>query len=282
VSVIDIDRGYFNTLGFTLTRGRGFSDRDGSPGQATAIVNERFVEMFLSDADPLGRRIALSAPNAPATTPPVWVSIIGVAPSIRQHAVPQAGPVVYLPIHAATPVAATLLVRSNLDPSAVASLLRTEARAVDPNVPLYRMQTLEAVITDALWNSRVSSYLAMTVMILSLLLATVGLYAVTAHGVTLRTREIGVRMALGAKSFQVSRLILRSVRIPLMLGLLLGVAGALAWDRAFSSGLVDEYASEPTAMLSIAAIMAAVVTLACFIPVRKATRMNPVTALRHE
>jgi ABC-type antimicrobial peptide transport system permease subunit len=164
----------------------------------------------------------------------------------------------------------------------VASLLRDEARAIDPNVPLYRMQTLAAAITDALWNTRVSNYLALTVTILSLILATVGLYAVTAHGVTLRTREIGVRMALGAQSFQVSRLILGSVRIPLIAGLLLGVAGALAWDRTFSSGLANEYAGDPKAMLIIAAIMAAVVALACFIPVRKATRMNPVTALRHE
>ncbi|MDO8679076.1 MAG: ADOP family duplicated permease [Acidobacteriota bacterium] len=282
VSVIDIDGGYFNTLGLTLTRGRRFSDRDGSPGQATAIVNERFVEMFLSDADPLGRRIFLVTANAPATTPRLWTTIIGVAPSIRQHAVPEPGPVVYLPIHAATPGAATLMVRTNLEPSGVASLLRDEARAIDPNVPLYRMQTLEAAITDALWNSRVSNYLSLTVTILSLILATVGLYAVTAHGVTLRTREIGVRMALGARSFQVSGLILRSVRIPLALGLLLGVAGALAWDRMFSSGLADVSASEPEAILIIAAIMATVVTLACFIPVRKATRMNPVSALRHE
>lgn len=184
--------------------------------------------MFLSDADPLARRVALMAANAPAAAPRVWTTIVGVAPSIRQHAVPEPGRVVYLPIHAATPVAATLMVRSNLDPSGAASLLRDEARAIDPNVPLYRMQTLAAAITDAQWNSRVSNYLALTVMILSLVLATVGLYAVTAHGVTLRTREIGVRIALGAQSFQISRLILRSVRIPLTLGLLFGVAGASA------------------------------------------------------
>ena len=282
VSVIDTDRGYFDTLGFALTRGRAFADRDGFPGEATAIVNERFVGMFLADANPIGRRFALTAANAPADAPRVWTTIVGVAPSIRQQAVPQPGPVVYLPIHAATPVAATLMVRSHLDPSGAASLLRDEARAIDAHVPLYRMQTLAKAVEDASWNSRVSNYLALTVTFLCLVLAMVGLYAVTAHGVSLRTREIGVRLALGARSLHVIMLVLRGVRVPLALGLVLGVAGALAWDRTFASGLADEYISNPKALLTIAALMTTVVALACVVPVRRATLMNPVTALRHE
>ena len=283
VSVVEIDPNYFETLGFTPTRGRAFSERDGTPGQVTAIVNERFVEMFFADADPLGQRIALMAEKAPLEAPRAWTTIVGVVPSIRQHAVPQPGPVVYLPIHAATPITATLMVRTGrLDPASVVTLVRDEARAIDPHVPLYRLRTLAVAVVDATWNARVSEYLALSVTILCLVLAMVGLSSVTTHGVSLRTREIGVRMALGARSFQVVALVLRGVRLPLVLGLLLGVAGALAWDRAFASGLANDYIANPRALLILASLMASVVALACFFPVLKATRMNPVAALRHE
>jgi predicted permease len=282
VSVVEVDHRYLDTLGFTLVRGRSFSDRDELPAEPIAVVNERFVELFLAGAEPLGRRIALMAEKATPETPRVWTTIVGVSPSIRQWAVPRPGPVVYLPIHRTTPIAATLMVRSNLDPAGTASLLREETRAIDPNVPLYRMQTLDAAIQDATWNPRVANYLGLTVTILSLLLACVGLAAVTAHGVTLRTREIGIRLALGARSLQVIALILRGLRVPLALGLFLGVAGALAWDRSFASGLANRYAADPKALLAFGSLMTAVIALACFFPVRRATRMDPVKALRHE
>ena len=282
VSVVEIGPGYFETLGFTPTRGRAFSESDGTPGQVTAIVNERFVEMFFADADPLGHRIALMTEKAPLEAPRAWTTIVGVVPSIRQHAVPRPGPVGYLPIHAATPITATVMVRSRLDPASVATLVRDQARTIDPNVPLYRLRTLATAVVDATWNARVSEYLALSVTILCLVLAMVGLSSVTAHRVSLRTREIGVRMALGARPFQVIALVLSGVRVPLVLGLLLGVAGALAWDRAFASGLANNYLANPRALLILASLVASVVVLACFFPVRKATRMNPVVALRHE
>jgi ABC-type antimicrobial peptide transport system permease subunit len=124
--------------------------------------------------------------------------------------------------------------------------------------------------------------LAGTVCSLSLLLAIVGLYAVTAQRVTLKTQEIGLRMALGARSAQLIRMVLRGVRVPLLLGLVLGTMGAVAWDRAFSSGDRNLYASAPETVLTIAALLAAIVAVSCFIPMRRAVRMNPITALRHD
>jgi putative ABC transport system permease protein len=281
LSVVEIGSGYFETLGLPLTRGRAFSDQDGAAGQPAAIVNERFVEMFLRDEEPLGRRVAASPLDAAPGTAREWRAIVGVAPATRDAAY-QRNPVIYLPVRGATPASVTLMVRSENDPAALASLLREEARAIDSNVPLYQMQALAATIHDATWGARVSNYLGMTVMLLSLILAMVGLYAVTAHGVNLRTREIGVRMALGARPLQVVLVILRSVRVPLILGSLLGLVGAVAWDRAFTSGLVDEYAADPKALLTIVSLLAAVVGIACLVPARRATRMNPVTALRHD
>lgn len=173
------------------------------------------------------------------------------------------------------------MVRHALDPEA-AALLREELRAIDPNVPLYRMRTLARAVADAQWNRRVSAYLAGTVCILSVLLAIVGLYAVTVQRITLKTQEIGLRMALGARSPQVVRLVLSGLRVPLLLGLALGTIGAVAWDRAFSSGARDLYASAPQTVLTIAALLVAVVAISCLIPLRRAVKMSPVAALRHE
>ena len=280
VPVIDIAPSFFRTLEVAMVRGREFGATDGAAGSETAIVNEQFVRAFLEGVDPIGVRIAVSPTNAPANAPQ-WLTIVGVAPQMRQQGSAEAA-VVYRPWALTSPATSILMVRHAIDPAGATSLLRAEAQRVDPDVPLYRMQTLQRATTDAQWNRRVSVYLASTVVLLSVLLAIVGLYAVTAQRVTLKTQEIGLRMALGARSTQVVQLILRGLRVPLVLGLLLGSIGALAWDRAFSSGVANLYAAAPKTLATIAACITVVVLVSCFVPLRKATRMNPVTALRHE
>lgn len=280
VPVIDIAPSFFRTLEVAMVRGREFAASDGAAGSETAIVNERFVTAFLEGIDPIGVRIAVSPTNAPADALQ-WLTIVGVAPQMRQQGSSEAA-VVYRPWALTAPATSILMVRHAIDPVGATSLLRAEAQRVDPDVPLYRMQTLQRATTDAQWNRRVSVYLAGTVVLLSVLLAIVGLYAVTAQRVTLKTQEIGLRMALGARSTQVVQLILRGLRVPLVLGLLLGSIGALAWDRAFSSGVANLYAAAPKTLATIAACITVVVLVSCFVPLRKATRLDPVTALRHE
>ena len=282
VRVIEIAPDYFKTLDLSPSEGREFQATDGEPGQANAIVNDRFGQVFLAGKPAIGAQIAVTPADAQSGVPPAWLTIIGVAPSIRDAPRATVNPVVYLPIRGSEPSTVTVMVRHRTDPSAVANILRGDVLSIDSNVPLYRMQTLGSAVHDAQWNPRVANYLALTVTSMSVLLAMVGLYAVTAQSVTRRTREIGLRVALGARSAQIGREILRSVRIPLGLGLLLGVAGALAWDRAFSSGLVNTYAANPRLLLVFSVLLAALVGIACFIPVRKAIRLNPLTALRHE
>jgi putative ABC transport system permease protein len=279
--IVDVGPAYFASLALPPIKGREFSETDGTRGNDTAIVNERFVEVAMQGLEPIGARIAISAPDASRAAAVQWRTIVGVTPTVSQRG-PQPPPVVYLPMASAQPATAVLMVRHALAPQAVAELLREEVRAVDPNVPLYRMRTLARAIDDANWNGRVSSYMAGTVCILSLLLALVGLYAVTSQRVALKTQEIGLRMALGAQPGQVARLVMRGLRVPLVLGLLLGTSGAVAWDRAFSSGARDLYASAPTTLLTIGALLLGTVTVSCFIPLWRATRMNPVTALRHD
>jgi len=281
VSVLDVSPGYFATLGIALTRGRAFTNDDGRPGNAGAIVNERFVEMFLSGVDPVGRRIALTPANAPSGEARSWAPIVGVVPSIRQSPSQAAAPVVYLPLQAAAPATVNLMVRTSVDPALGATLLRDEIAGLDANVALYRMNTLRAAVDDAEWNGRVSWHLALTVTILSGLLAMIGLFAVAAHGVGVRTREIGIRMALGGRAFQIMRAIAQGLRTPVIAGFVVGFVGVFAWDRAFS-GQAPGYAAGAGKLLIVTLLMLALVVVACIVPIRRATRMQPVAALRHE
>jgi len=285
VLTIEVAPRYFDTMAIALLRGRDFTAIDGTPGSEVAIVSERFAGVFLNGGDPLGARISATPASSPAMAPPRWLTIVGVAPAIRQQAfdgTSQQAPVVYVPVADGAPVTSTVMVRHRLDPEAAASLLRAEAQTVDPNVALYRTRTLKQVVRDGQWNRHMSAVLADTVTWMSVLLAIVGLYAVTAQSVTLKTREIGVRMALGARPGQIAKMIITGLRAPLLAGLVLGTAGAMAWDGAYASGLAGVYASAPPTLMKIAGLILVLVTVSCFIPLRRATKMNPVSALRQD
>ncbi|MFA5910551.1 MAG: ADOP family duplicated permease [Vicinamibacterales bacterium] len=285
VLTIDTSPRYFETLALDMLKGRDFTLVDGGPNSAVAIVNDRFAQVFLDGADAIGLQLALTAANAPANTEPRWVTVIGVAPTVRQQGpggVEQRTPVVYVPIAAAAPATSAVLIRHRVDAERAAGVLRAEAQATDPNVAFYSMRTMERAVREAQWNRHMSAVLADTVTWMSVLLAMVGLYAVTAQRVTLKTREIGLRMALGARSAQVAETIVAGLRVPLLAGLLLGTAGAMAWDGAYSSGIAGVYASAPPTLLKIAGFIVALMVVSCFIPLRRAMRMSPVSALRDD
>ncbi len=271
---------YFETLRLPIVRGRDFTTTQGEPATSVAMINERFAELYLPDVDPIGRHVALSAPGDPSA-PTGWLTIVGVAPTIRQRPGSTPDPIVYLPIHARPPATMSLLVRG--EPAAVVpDLLRGEVVAVDAGVALFRMRTLAGAVEDAQWAGRMSARLAQTISLLALVLATVGLYAVTAHGVGLRTREIGLRMALGARRRQIVQLVLRDVRTPLFLGFALAVAGALLWDRVFTTGSPDLRAADPMGLLLLALSLAFITLVACAVPARHAATQDPAKALRQE
>jgi predicted permease len=282
VLVVDASPGYFDTLLIGLLRGRDFTPLDNTGGPRAAIVNERFAQVFFNGADAIGSQIAVSPANQPLPDRPQWLTVVGLAPTIRQSTGVAESPVVYLPIDPLPPVTSSLMVRHRVDPESAAALVRSEAHAIDPNVPLYRMRTLEQAVRDAQWNRHTAAVLADTVTLLSVLLAIVGLYAVTAQRVTLRTREIGLRMALGARPAQVAGSVMRGLRWPLVLGLLLGTAGSMGWDGAYSSGAEGIYASAPPTLLKIAVCLTLFVMAACAAPIRRATRLDPIAALRDE
>jgi len=277
VRSVSIGPRYFETLGLALVRGRSFPDEDGN--QPNVLVNEELVRQFFAEVDPIGQRIAITAPNAPAA-PESWVTIVGIAPDIRQRPGNDADPIVYVSYASTASVTATLLVRSRTDTSALATTLRDEAAALDSNLPLYRMRTLAQVVRDAQWNGRVARMLILTLTIIAVGLSTVGMYAVTAHAVTQQTREIGVRMALGARPRQVAQLILRRAMFQIGLGFFVGVICTILWDSRFSTGRADAILFDPRSLFTIAALMVAIAAIACLIPVRRATRLDPVQAIR--
>jgi putative ABC transport system permease protein len=281
VRTVAIAPGYFQTLGLTLGRGRDFTEADGGPGDAHAIVNERFVEQFLGTADPMGRRIAITPRQSPASAPN-WLTIVGVAPSIRQRPSAVAEAVVYTPFRSVSPATGSLIVRGRVEPGELASLVREEVSKLDASLPVYRLRTMAQVMRDAQWNGRLSSNLFLMLTFIAVALATIGLYAVTAHGVAQRTQEIGLRMALGAQPRQVIRLIARRVAMQLAIGFMAGIVCTKLWDWKFGSGSAGVTASDPQSLLVVALILVLLAMVACVVPARRAIRMDPVVAIRQE
>jgi putative ABC transport system permease protein len=277
VRSVVIGSGYFETLRVPLVRGRDFTEEDGR-GQPAAIVNEQFVSRFLAGRDPIGQQIALTAGDAGKAAD--MLTIIGVANNVRQRAVPEPDPMVYLPYRATAPANVVLLTRSSIDPAALVPLLRKEVLALDPDLPVYRIQTMADVMRNAQWNARVSQRLILLITFIAIALSTVGLYAVTAHGVNQRRQEIGVRMALGAQPRQVLMIVARRVVLHLVLGLAAGIVCTLAWQRMFTTERLDLSIMEPGALGTIAATLTIAALIACYIPARRAIRLDPVTAIR--
>jgi predicted permease len=291
VTLLSVGAKYLDTLGIHVTRGRAFTEADWAPGAAPAIVNQRLVDMYFKAEDPLGRVIRLSdevptniyGEGLPALT------IVGVTnPNVIQRDVDghfsEPDPVVYIP-HAANAqqnAGVSLLIRTRNDPAQATALVREELRALDPDMPLFNIRTMDENLTRQRWPFRVFGTMFAAFALIALVLSAVGLYAITAYGVTQRTQEIGVRMALGAEAPQVWWLIARRGLIHLAIGMLIGIPGALAVGRLLQSLLVQTTPWDPTTLVGIATLLTVVAVAACYWPAQRATRLDPVVALRHE
>jgi predicted permease len=287
VTQVTIGPRYFETLGVKVLRGRAFDDLDGTAGHDNAIVNQRFVSMHFGGEDPIGRRIKLTpdGPSSPDTPPPAWVTIVGIAPTVRQRT--QIGddlpdPVAYIPLRAQSAAFAMLLVRAQGDPASLTSLLREEVRAIDADLPLFGILTMDQQLAQQRWAFRIFGSMFGIFAVIALALSSVGLYAVTAYSVAQRTQEIGVRMALGAQTGQVLWLILRRAVVQMAIGLAIGIAGAFGVGKLLASVLFQTGARDPVLLTTIVALLIGVSTAACIWPARRATRLDPVNALRND
>ncbi|MCU1381702.1 MAG: hypothetical protein JWL71_399 [Acidobacteria bacterium] len=287
VTQVSIGARYFETLGIKVLRGRGFDSLDGTPGHSGAIVNQRFASMHFGNDDPIGRRIKLTTdgPQPPGTPPPEWATVVGVSPTIRQQM--QQGsdtpdPVVYMPLRAQAPSFAMLLIRAQRDAASLTASVREEVRAIDPDLPLYGIDTMDAQLAQQRWSFRIFGTMFAIFALIALALSAVGLYAVTAYSVAQRTQEIGVRMALGAQAAQVMWLILKRAAAQLAIGLTIGVAGAIGVSKLLASVLFQTGARDPILLAAIVCLLVLVSVSACVWPARRATRLDPVSALRND
>jgi predicted permease len=285
VSTVSIGARYFDVLDVKLRKGRLFDGVDGLPGHENVIVNERLAQMFFGDGDPLGRRVRLGESGTATASP--WLTIVGVSPNVRQR--PQGllpDPVVYVPLAGAPPASLALIARAASAPAALVSPLREAVRALDPSLPLYRTRTMDEVINRSLWNSRMSQDIIATIALIALLLSAVGLSSVAAHAVADRTREIGVRIALGAQQVDVAWRVVRDALSQVAAGMVLGTAGSVLWEQPWvprsPDAQLEPRAIDPTILIPVALVMVVVALIACYLPARRATKIDPVIALRCE
>jgi putative ABC transport system permease protein len=285
VTTIIVSPTFFETIGAPLRRGRTFSGNDGAAGSEAIVINQRFAAQYFPGEDPIGRRVRFPAREPrPADPPAPWNTIVGVSPDIR-HGAPQdaeQAAVAYIPLRQEPSRFTTLLVRTRLDPAIMVGAVRREVQAIDPDQPVFSALTLQQMLAQRQWPFRVFGTMFALLAAIALTLAAVGLYAVMAYSVTQRTQEIGVRMALGAAGRQVSWLILRRGLIQLAIGLTLGLAGAWLASRVLRPLLVQVTPTDPATFVGISLLLALVALAACIVPARRATRLDPLVALRQD
>jgi putative ABC transport system permease protein len=274
---------YFETLGLELSQGRTFTRDDGLPGSEFVIVNQRFVDLYLSDGEALGRRVHLvPGGNPPPETP--WLTVVGVVPNVRQRNIEdqQTDAVAYSPLRQFPTRTVTLLARADGDQAAVTAVLREAMRAAEPDVPLFGIRSFDDMLAEQRWPYRTFGTLFAVFAGIALILSAVGLYSVTAHSVVQRVREFGIRASLGANPQAISWLALRRVLGQLAIGLPLGAAGAFGVGRLLESLLVQTSPRDPLTLVGVVLVMVTVALLACLWPARRAARIDPMTALRIE
>jgi putative ABC transport system permease protein len=286
VASVTVSPAFFATAGVQIRRGRGFSETDGLAGAENVVINALLATQFFPGEDPIGRRLRFVSREAPPAgqPPPIWWTVVGVSPSIRHTSPQDPAPtaVVYLPHRQDPPIGASLMVRSHLEPGAVMSEVRRAVQALDQDQPVFTMQTMSQILARQQWPFRVFGSLFAIFAVIALTLSAVGLYAVMAYSVTQRTQEIGVRLALGAGGGQVLWLILRRGLIQVAIGMTIGLGGAFFMSKALASVLVQVTPRDPATFAGISILLVLVAIAACVIPARRASRVDPLVALRTE
>jgi predicted permease len=275
VAVNVIAAGYFQTMGIPATSGRDFDGRDPPTAPPVAVVSDAFVTRHFPDASPIGRRISVSGPQGP------WREIIGTVSDSTYATVGEAvTPVVYLPLAQNHETGLTLFVRTAGDPAALISAVRRTMQTLEPNLPVPTIQPFSDVIDVSLYPARMVAGLVGVFGMLALTLAAVGIYSVLAFSISRRTREIGVRVALGARAPDVFALVITEGMRLVAIGVVIGVAGAAATFGALSGLLYGVSPLDAATFIAVPIALALVALAACVIPARRAARVDPTTALR--
>ncbi len=267
---------YFNTMGIPLTQGRDFDSRDGESGPGVVIVNEELARRYFPGQNPIGKRLRFGS-NSP------FREIIGVARSAKYRMLREAPlPFIYIPLTQEYNSGMTLLTRAEGDPANLAQAARHEINKLNKDVPVFSVRTMSEQIGATLSTDRMIAALLGAFGGIALLLAVVGIYSVMSFAVTQRAREIGVRVALGARTADVLKLVIGQGMRLIGIGVAIGLTMSFALTRLTSSLLFDVSATDPITFAVVALLLSGVALLACYFPARRATKVDPLTALKCE
>jgi predicted permease len=273
-----VDEHYFDTMKMAIIRGRGFTAADKTGAPRVAVVNEEFATTYWPKQDPIGKRFRLNDNKGP------WVEVVGLTRTSRYYFIAEpAMKFLYLPFAQEQNSRMSLIVETFGDPAAIATPLRSVVRGIDPNQPIYNVRTL-----SSFYQQRAIS-VAMTLMqtvatmgLLGLTLALIGLYGLIAYSVSRRTKEIGIRMAIGANKAEVLRLVLRQGFILAGTGILVGGALSVVVARMLTIGLAGLGTPNPLTYVVVPIALLLITLAACYIPARRASLIDPIRALRYE
>jgi putative ABC transport system permease protein len=268
--------GYFGAIGIPLKRGRDFNAQDNEKAAGVVIVDEAFARRRFPNQEPIGRRITLvDKPNKP-------LEIVGVVGDVKNKLDEIAEPYIYI-AHAQFSFSDMgIVIRTTAEPAAITPALRAEVMALDPALPISGLKTVERMVYERSTPKRIMTAMMGVFAVFALLMSGAGLYAVMTYAVSRRTHEIGVRLALGARPRDILRMITRQGMKLTLVGLAFGLAGAFALTRVISGLLFGVSAADPLTFILISLLLTCVAMLACYLPARRATKVDPLVALRHE
>ncbi len=268
---------YFHTMGIRLVRGRTFTWADNESAPQVAIINEAAARQYWPNEDAMGKRVRLDDGGT------AWRQVIGVVADVRQDGLAKAArPEVYAPLPQSPVLYMVLLVRTRVAPESSVRAVRHAVNAVDKDQPLFQIQTMQQVVDDSVAGRRFQTSLLATFAAVALGLAAIGIYGLISYSASQRTHEIGIRMALGAKRAEILRLVVGHGMLLAMVGVAVGIGGALLLTRFLSSLLYGVGANDPVTFLGVTVLLSAVAALASLIPAWRAARIDPMEALRYE
>jgi putative ABC transport system permease protein len=270
---------YFQTLGVPLIAGRVFDERDKANAPAVVIIGKSLADKVFAGRDPIGRRLVYSAGQAPA------VQIVGVVGDVKTAGLDEAArPVLYYPYKQLAGLATSLVIRTSADPAGLASSIRNEIRTLEPDVAIFNVHAMEELISDspAAFMRRFPALLISIFAGVALLLASIGIYGVVSYSVSQQTHHIGVRMALGAQASDILKMVLKQGLLLALAGISIGVVAALALMRLLSSLLYEVQITDGSTFALVVGTLFLVTLFACYLPARRATKVDPLVALRYE
>ena len=269
-----VTQNYFNALRIPLLRGRNFTEQEVRQSDKVLLVSEQLVAQIFPNEEPLGKRLVMAMSGEP-------YEIIGIVGDIRHQSLGAPGlPTMYMPSHMRG--STNVVVRTKVDPLSIVAGVRKEVQALDPDQPIAAIKTMNEWVTTSVAAPRYRTTLLALFAALAMILAATGIYGVMSYSVAQRTHEIGVRMAMGARQFDVLKLVVRQGMILTLIGVALGLGGAFALTRVMSTLLFGVTAKDPITFAAVAALLMAVAFIACFVPARRATKVDPLVALRYE